>query len=221
MNFEESCGAERDEENEKSVVEEEDKVDEEEEEEEEPKLKYQRLGSSAAQILSQNTCSCFAIHSKFMTLGTTAGIVYVLDFDGNEIRQLNNHSAKVNCISIDSSGDHIASCGEDGKVCVVGLYSEAQNVIVSYTAPILSVALHPDYSKLQTRNFVNGSLDGNLLMNEKGWFGNSFSTLHSAQGKIHSIQWRGHFIAWGSENGIKIHDLNTSMIITHISFPQS
>jgi hypothetical protein len=40
--------------------------DEEEEEEEEPRLKYQRLGHSVAEILKRDAASCLAAHEKFL-----------------------------------------------------------------------------------------------------------------------------------------------------------
>ena len=57
----------------------------EEEEEEEPRLKYQRLGSSVTDILSQDAASCLCVSDKLMALGTHDGTVHVLDYAGNEV----------------------------------------------------------------------------------------------------------------------------------------
>lgn len=57
---------------------------EEEEEEEEPRLKYQRLGSSVTEILSQDAASCLCVSDKLLALGTHDGTVHVLDYAGNE-----------------------------------------------------------------------------------------------------------------------------------------
>lgn len=59
-------------------------VEEEEEEEEEPRLKYQRLGSSVTEVLSQDAASCFCASDKLLALGTHDGTVHVLDYAGNE-----------------------------------------------------------------------------------------------------------------------------------------
>jgi hypothetical protein len=47
-------------------VEESEEYEEDEEEEEEPRLKYQRLGLSVAEILKAEMASCLAAHEKFL-----------------------------------------------------------------------------------------------------------------------------------------------------------
>lgn len=42
------------------------------------------------------------------------GMVYMLDFSGNEIKKYSSHSAAVNEISIDETGEFLASCSDDG-----------------------------------------------------------------------------------------------------------
>jgi WD40 repeat protein len=49
-------------------------------------------------------------------LGTHNGAIYILDFNGNQIKVFNSHSATVNELSIDDSREYIASCGNDGKI---------------------------------------------------------------------------------------------------------
>lgn len=66
--------------------------DEEEEEEEEPRLKYQRLGASVAEILSQDAASCLCVSDKILALGTHDGTVHVLDYAGNEVNSAAYHS---------------------------------------------------------------------------------------------------------------------------------
>lgn len=41
-------------------------------------------------------------------------MVYLLDFTGNMIKKYSNHSAAVNEISIDETGEYLASCSDDG-----------------------------------------------------------------------------------------------------------
>lgn len=91
-----------------------DEAEEEEEEEEEPKLKYQRLGSSVASILKSDTARTMIAHDKFLVLGTQQGHIHVLDLNGNEIMKLEVHSGPVTDMSMDSTGDFIASCSSDG-----------------------------------------------------------------------------------------------------------
>ena len=64
-----------------------DEDDDDDEEEEEPKLKYHRLGANVVDILKRDSASCMAVHDRFLALGTHWGVVYVLDFAGNEIKR--------------------------------------------------------------------------------------------------------------------------------------
>ena len=55
------------------------------EEELEPQLKYERLSSDLKTILSEDSASCIAVHSKLMALGTHWGQTHTLDALGNSI----------------------------------------------------------------------------------------------------------------------------------------
>jgi hypothetical protein len=48
-------------------------------------------------------------------MGTHWGALYVLDFNGNEIKHFNNHGAPINEINIDECGEYVATCSDDGK----------------------------------------------------------------------------------------------------------
>lgn len=52
--------------------------------------------------------------SPLQGLGTHFGHVYILDFNGNQIKKVSAHSVTVNELSIDDSGDFLASCSDDG-----------------------------------------------------------------------------------------------------------
>jgi hypothetical protein len=87
---------------------EEDDEDSEDDEEEEPILKYERMGSSLTQILMNDAASCMGVHEGFLALGTYQGAVYILDFQGYEIRRFHPHSKKVNDVSIEKRGEFVA-----------------------------------------------------------------------------------------------------------------
>lgn len=53
--------------------------------EEEPRLKYERLGSSVAELLAKDAASCLCVSDKVLALGTHNGGVHVLDYSGNEV----------------------------------------------------------------------------------------------------------------------------------------
>jgi len=135
-------------------TEEEEDDDEKIEEEEEPKLKYQRLGSTVAEILKQDAASCMKVHERFLALGTHWGSVLILDFNGNEIRNFKTvHTAKINEIALEDSGEWIASCSDDGKVVINALYSQ-ETMDYSYHRPVLSVALDPDFHKKKNKTVL-------------------------------------------------------------------
>lgn len=51
----------------------------------EPQLKYERLGGSVKAILSGTQATCLAVSEKVLALGTAAGSIHLLDYDGNEV----------------------------------------------------------------------------------------------------------------------------------------
>ena len=61
------------------------------------------------------------------------------------------------------------------------------------------VALEPNFGKRSTRQFVSGGMAGTLVLHEKGWLGYKEVTLHSGEGPIWAVEWRGTFIAWAND----------------------
>ncbi|RUS21513.1 vacuolar protein sorting-associated protein 41 [Endogone sp. FLAS-F59071] len=209
-----------------------------EEEEEEPKLRYQRVGADVSDVLKRDNASVMAVSSRFLTelnlsspsaraqaLGTHNGTVYILDFEGNITKSFSNHSATVNDISIDDAGEFVASASDDGKVVINALYT-AETVVFNYRRPVKCVALDPGYSRKNTKHVVSGGMAEHLVMNEKGgfsivicWFGHKDTTLHSGEGPIRALKWRGNFIAWANDVGVKIQDMAVNQRITFIDRP--
>lgn len=190
-------------------------------EDDEPKLKYQRLGASVTEILKDRAATCLAVAGKFLVLGTDWGNVHVLDtISGNECKTYQTHEARVNDISVDRYGDFIASCSDDGKVCLRSLYTNEYQEM-SFDRPVKAVAIDPEYSKSKKRQFVIGGLAGELVLNEKGWFGNNTKkVLHAGEGPILTIKWRGIFIAWANDLGVKLFDTSTQQRISYIDRPK-
>ncbi|CAG8570731.1 10525_t:CDS:10, partial [Cetraspora pellucida] len=189
-------------------------------EEEEPKLKYKRL--DAADILKKDAASALAVSDRFVTLGTHNGDVFILDFDGNLIKRFSSHSATVNDLSIDTAEEYVASASMDGKVVIHGMYVDSTQVF-NYRRPLKCVALDPDFSKKDTQQFVSGGLAGQLILNEKGWFGQKQDKVlqHSGEGSIYAARWRGTLIAYANEEGVKMYDTQSQQRITYIKRPQN
>jgi WD40 repeat protein len=142
-----------------------------------------------------------------------------LDFNGNEIKRFTCHSATINELSIDEAGEFIASCSDDGKVCINGLYTGEVSEF-EYQRPIISISLDPQFGKKTSRSFAYGGRAGQLVINSKGWFGRKDNVLHSGEGPIHSIKWRGSLIAWANDTGVKIFDCDRGQRITYIDRPK-
>uniref|UniRef100_A0AAR2J862 Vacuolar protein sorting-associated protein 41 homolog n=1 Tax=Pygocentrus nattereri TaxID=42514 RepID=A0AAR2J862_PYGNA len=212
----------------------------EEDSEEEPKLKYERLANGVTEILQQDAASCMTVHDKFLALGTHFGKVFLLDIQGNVTQKyeivskpgLRLHSislingyhnmslciadikVKINQISLDESGEHVGICSEDGKVQVFGLYTR-EGFHENFDCPIKVVALHPQFSKSNNKQFVTGG--NKLLLYERNWLNRwKTSTLHEGEGTITNVKWRANLIAWANSVGVKIYDISSKQRITNV-----
>lgn len=86
-------------------------------EEEEPKLKYQRLGASVAEILKERAATCMAVAGKFLVLGTDWGNLHVLDsVSGTECQQFAAHEGRINQLAIDKFDPHNTSQKKGKKI---------------------------------------------------------------------------------------------------------
>ncbi|XP_069776750.1 vacuolar protein sorting-associated protein 41 homolog isoform X7 [Narcine bancroftii] len=188
---------------------------EEEESEDEPKLKYERLGNGVTEILQKDAASCMIVHDKFLALGTHHGKVYLLDIQGDVTQHFDISSVKVNQISLDESGEYIGICSEDGKVQVVGLYTR-EGFHESFDCPIKIVALHPQFGKSSSKQFITGA--NKLLLYERNWLNRwKMTILHEGEGMITNVKWRGSLIAWSNSVGVKIYDASSKQRITNIT----
>ena len=123
----------------------------------------------------------------------------------------------MNQISIDDNGDYLASCSDDGRVVINGLYNTENNQVMNFDRPVKAVAMDPDFYKSGSgKHFVTG--DDKLVMNEKGFWSRYRSlTLHQGEGPIRNIKWKSHFIAWANDHGVKVYDVSSKRRITHIT----
>ena len=62
-----------------------------------------------------------------------------------------------------------------------------------------TVALEPNFSKSSTRALVCGGMAGSLVLHEKGWLGYRETVLHTGEGPIWEVRWRGKLIAWAND----------------------
>lgn len=65
----------------------------------------------------------------------------------------------VNEVDIDSRGEHIATCSHDGKVLILGLFTEANNQNLNFAHMVHSVSLDPDPKAADFKRFIVGNID--------------------------------------------------------------
>ncbi|CAK9833550.1 Vacuolar protein sorting-associated protein 41 homolog [Anthophora retusa] len=189
----------------------------------EPRLKYVRMRNDLEHILQNDAASCIAVHPKFLCLGSYWGTIHLLDHQGNNIQSnsLQTHAVAVNQISIDHNGDFVASCSDDGKVFIFGLYSTQNNHKMSMGRLVKSIAIDPNYYKSgSARRFITG--DDKLVLYEKTFLSRmKLTVLSEAEGGVKSVAWSGHFVAWASDTGVRVYDLNARCSLGLIRWPRS
>ena len=165
---------------------------------------------------------------NFMSfLGTHWGKLYLLDALGHALPQnqtqfgSHSHSVAVSQISIDHSGEYVASCSTDGRVIITGLYFSDYNYSFSVGRPIYSVALDPLFAKTGSgRRFMIGD-DDKVILYEKSGFLNRYKTTaltDGTDGPIKLIKWRGRFAAWWSKKGVIVYDIVQMKTISIVKF---
>ncbi|TCD63875.1 Vacuolar protein sorting-associated protein 41 [Steccherinum ochraceum] len=195
--------------------EDEDEEDEEDEDEDEPALKYERFEGVLHDLLKKDSASAVSYANKRLTLGTHAGIVHVLDMSGQRIKSVKPHSASIIDICTDETSDFIATASMDGQV-VIHSMSTPEAYSFDMKRPMRTVALEPNFAKRSSRAFICGGMAGNLVLHEKGWLGHKETLLHSGEGPIWQVRWRGRLIAWANDMGVKIYDTTSQMRIIFI-----
>ncbi|UJR09415.1 hypothetical protein I4U23_013656 [Adineta vaga] len=197
-----------------------DEVDDEEEEQEEPVFKYSTITISSGLRKANDTTknmpadfSCIAVHEKFLVIGKTTGEILITDHLGNIIPQyqIKAHTYPVNAISIDDNGDYIASCCQEGKVKISGLFSKNDDQLNVFSRPIKAVCLDPNFTK--TKQYVTG--DTSLILNERGLLGRHKQTilLDLKGGLIHTLRWKESLIAVANDQGVGVYDLRARRLV--------
>ncbi|KAJ9477425.1 Vacuolar protein sorting-associated protein 41 [Pseudozyma hubeiensis] len=192
--------------------------EEEEDEDVEPSLKYSRVKGGVSDVLNRDTASAFALSSRFMALGTHAGMVYILDIDGNLVKGFRLHTASILDLVIDNTSDFVAAASMDGLVSISALATAEQYVFDS-KRPMRCISLEPNFGRKSSRAFVCGGMAGSLTHREKGWLGHKETVLHSGEGPIWTTRWRGNMIAWASDKGVRVYDADAKQRISFISPP--
>jgi hypothetical protein len=188
------------------------------EEEEEPTLKYSRLKGSVSDVLKKDSASALAVSDRFLALGMHSGSIYILDEQGNLIKGFRSHTASVLDLVIDSTSEFIGSAGMDGLVSIVSL-SSSETYTFDFKRVMRAIALEPSFGRRSTRSFVCGGMAGQLVLREKSWFGHRETILHEGEGPVWATKWAGNLIAWVTDRGVRIYDVQSRQRIGLISPP--
>ena len=153
-----------------------------------------------------------AIHSTFMCIGTYTGSVHMLNLHGSHIRRLHKHFKQITDISIDATGQYIATGSHDGVVAINWLQedSSAQVISYNYISPVYAVQFQPVLRGVQAaaavadRVFATGGIAGQMILNRKGWIVQKEITIHEGEGPIDCIRWSQTLVAWANDWGVKV-----------------
>ena len=69
--------------------------------------------------------------------------------------------------------------------------------------------------------FVCGGLRGQLVMNKKSWFSYQDNIIHENEGPISTIAYSFPFVAWCTEFGTKIYNVETETRVSYVEKPQN
>ncbi|PNW86054.1 hypothetical protein CHLRE_03g209281v5 [Chlamydomonas reinhardtii] len=164
------------------------------------------------------------LSEKILALGTEQGRIHVLDYSGNQVRQLNVHKTRVNDISFDKDGEHVASASSDCSVVVTNLYTE-QVTRHEFRTPVKAVALDPrppasaSSARSSWRDLVTGSVGGEVTLHTKGWLGRVDTPLaaaasrDAAAGGVLALRWSGALVAWAFDSAVSIYDTQSSQLV--------
>lgn len=184
----------------------------------EPAFHMDVLGASIQDILQKDTLSAMAVSSKSIAMGMHSGMIYIVSRSGHLEKGFRFHSATVLDLVFDTTGDFIGSAGMDGIVAIASLTSSEQYQF-DFQRPMRTIALEPQFGHRSSRAFVCGGMSGILVHREKRWFGHREVVLHSEEGPIWAITWRGSWIAWANDRGVRIADAISHDVITFIPAP--
>ncbi|CAG2113369.1 unnamed protein product [Medioppia subpectinata] len=195
-----------------------DEMCDESDEEVEPKLTYERITNDVSAILKKESATCLAVHSRFIALGTHLGKINIIDVLGNRVndRELCLHKTSVNQISIDEKGEYLATSSDD-RIVIFGLYSSDHNYHNSFDRPVRAIAIDPYFRRPGGgKRFVVGEAD-KIILFEKTFLARYRTTiLQQSRGHIRNIRWRTQYIAWASDQCVKIYDIEDRVVITYI-----
>lgn len=188
-----------------------------------PLADYRSFAESAVLpvLADSDHVRCVSIRPGFLVAGTSSGKIWRVSLDGKEPKLVGSHEGSVLHVAVDDSCAYVASSSADCTVAVSSLEECATSWTSTYAKTMLTLAICPTYASgaLGSRVICVGGEEGKLILNRRGYFESRNTTVHSGEGAITSIRWRGTLVAWANAKGVKVVDVETYQKVTHIPRP--
>lgn len=175
----------------------------------EPGLQHTVLLESSRPNGKKDLITCFQASDKLLAVGWRSGRVDLIDYGGDVIRTFHEHQECVRGLSFDSKAEFLATCSDDGTVCVLSLYNDDNCCMQKHSVgqKLTAVAIDPRCASRRTKEVVVGDALGNVYFLSKGWLGVTEKVLFKGKYHIGVIVWSGTMLAWASESGVRIYDV--------------
>jgi hypothetical protein len=176
---------------------------------EEPGLQYTVLLESSRPNERDDRITCFRASDKLLAVGWRSGRVDLIDYGGDVIRTFHEHRESVRCLSFDIKAEFLATCSDDGTVCVLSLYNDDDYCVQKHSVgqKLSAVAIDPRCASRRTKEVVVGDALGNVYFLSKGWLGLTEKVIFNGKYHISAIVWSGTMVAWASKSGVRIYDV--------------
>ena len=126
----------------------------------------------------------------------------------------------MNAVSTDHAGEFYASCSNDGRVVVTGLYTEENTHNFKLDKPVQSIAIDPIYARANSGRRYMTAVEDKLFLHEKTFLSRyKQDVICQGEGPISNIKWRGRFAAWVTEKGVRVFDVVDNTTISLIPRP--
>mmetsp|Transcript_83968 Transcript_83968/g.163216 ORF Transcript_83968/g.163216 Transcript_83968/m.163216 type:complete len:892 (-) Transcript_83968:12-2687(-) len=201
-------------------------------------FRFLRMRAGVGEAISSSTATitCTHVTTRWIAIGLSDGEMMLADHQGRIQARWRPHATPINAISADDRGEYIASSSDDGNVVVRKLLdypeenmdtadgkgAEAPTACletISFGEPLTCLYLDPYYGRKNEKMFVASGPKGNLILNKRNWFTSKDTMLHSGEGAVTSVAWKGNLVAWDNERGVKIVDVESGEKVTFVERP--
>lgn len=195
-------------------------------------LKYRKFDQNRlGDALVNDRISTIAVALDFVVIGTENGYIHVVALEcipPRLCKSYKSHDRPVNAISIDGSGQIIASCSDNGTVVIgtTAVEDTSKEVVVHFTEPIKSICLEDasnnnnNNNRNRERSFMVGTSSGKLIHHRAQWFAHKNIILFKGSNvSISNIAWKNNLVAWADTYHVRIMDIVTQTAVCYINCP--